>query len=519
MSSTYLDNRDARDIVAQHLESRKFEAKLFERGGVFFSPGTPIDESCYREIRDCQLVVMLVGGRYGSPSSDSLPGRRYKSITQKEFETARDARVPVIVFVRREVETEFRTWAANAGKDRRSMTFPSVDSPAVFDFLSLIYKQGDTNFIHKYDRPTEIIDILDKQVSGLVSEGLTQISRTKSREPIRVNGLKLFYHRHQRGLSHRQLAEAANVTKEQIHRLERVVLKPLNEHSFKSTTPEVLTRIENALQQNGALAAGKEDDFLAHLVAYYAIYRKKRRKAPRHDHWPLFPAKAVVLDFDGTMTTKRSDDRTTWERLWVAAGYSVNDCADLVRKYVKDGIVTPEDHEAWCADTCRAFRARGLSRNHLRTVAGGIELVPGVVEVLRELHAKGVKLYVVSGSIREIIEEVFGTDYRLFEQVHANDFRFGLDGVIEAIHSTRFDFQGKAQFLRDLLAREALSPLEVIFIGNSHNDVWASKTGVRTLCVNPHFTDPNDKEQWTYVVREMSHFNQVLPYIDHRSSW
>jgi phosphoglycolate phosphatase-like HAD superfamily hydrolase len=58
-----------------------------------------------------------------------------------------------------------------------------------------------------------------------------------------------------------------------------------------------------------------------------------------------------------------------------------------------------------------------------------------------------------------------------------------------------------------------VSPLDVLFIGNSSNDELAGQSGARTLCVNPHFTDPATNIQWSYAIRKMENLGEILPFV------
>ena len=84
--------------------------------------------------------------------------------------------------------------------------------------------------------------------------------------------------------------------------------------------------------------------------------------------------------------------------------------------------------------------------------------------------------------------------------------------ALKRIIGTRYDFEGKADYHRTLMSDQGFDPLEVLFVGNSCNDVFASQSGARTLCVNPRFTDPNNVEHWTYFIRQMRDLSEVLPY-------
>ena len=120
----------------------------------------------------------------------------------------------------------------------------------------------------------------------------------------------------------------------------------------------------------------------------------------------------------------------------------------------------------------------------------------------------------LSGSIKQVIRVALGDLYELFEEVKANEIRFDSSGLMDGIIGTRYDFQGKAEFLRDVISDQRLSPLDVLYVGNSSNDVWASESGARTLCVNPHMTNPDIEEHWTYAIKEMTDLRQIMKFIE-----
>src|SRR5579859_6528102 len=70
ISSTYYDLKYIRRSVEQFVESLGYEATVFESGDVPFSHEIPLDESCYREIGLCHILVLIIGGRYGSITSE-----------------------------------------------------------------------------------------------------------------------------------------------------------------------------------------------------------------------------------------------------------------------------------------------------------------------------------------------------------------------------------------------------------------------------------------------------------------
>lgn len=519
LSSTYLDLRDVRDSVDKFLTTRGFSVTLFERGGVFYDPTLPLDESCYKEVRGSHLVILIIGGKYGSRASIGQKlGHKYISITRQELETAISESIPILVFVRREVDVELRTYLANPKKTRETVKYASVDDTQVFQLLEQIYLRKNGNPVFTYGEASDITTILNLQLAGFIAQILQERRDQSKTVRLGINGLKLFYYRNQQGLTQKELAEKADVPKSLISRLEKVKLSshaPLGEQLFQTTNREAIEKIENALGCQELLISGKSDDFLSLYIQYYCVYKEDRRGkgVTQSSYSELFLTKTLVLDFDGTLTIRSNDDMTTWERLWVSVGYTIDDCSELARKYVKNGKVNPEDHRLWCSDTCKKFKERGFSKNHLLQAAKNIKLVPKVNEVLIRLHSEGVSLFLLSGSIRDVIREVLGSLYELFDEVHANNLIFDSAEQLTDIRGTYYDFEGKGEFIKKIIEKQDISPLEVLFVGNSLNDIWACNSGARTLCVNPHFTNPNDTRYWTYCLRKMEDFSLILPYL------
>ncbi len=329
---------------------------------------------------------------------------------------------------------------------------------------------------------------------------------------VRINGYKLFYFRATRKISLTRLSQVLSLDRQFVGNLERVNNKPgpLGPNRFQFCDKSLIRRIESILGCFGKLQAGRADDFLTQYMYFYHLYKGKSVSGRRsRDQLPItFNTKVVVFDFDGTLTT-RTDDQTTWETIWVRLGYPINECAQLHKRFQQKEFA----HQQWCDMTADKFRARGFRLQQLETIATETRLVNGAKETIETLRNAGLKLFILSGSIKQLIKRVLGNSYDSFDEVRANEMIFDASGVISRIIGTPYDFEGKATFLKRVIEENELSPLDVLFVGNSCNDVWASQSGVRTLCVNPRFTDPDEESEWTYAIRKMDNLAQVLTFV------
>lgn len=329
---------------------------------------------------------------------------------------------------------------------------------------------------------------------------------------VRVNGYKLFYFRAAAHLSIIKLSKLAGINPQLLGRLEKPRKKsgPFGLQSFRQCDAAVLSRIERILECKDKLQAGRPDDFLTQYTLFYLIYKIKKRPQSRSTAQLEIPfqTKAVVFDFDGTLTDT-TDDWTTWERIWTSLRYSVNDCAELHRRFMRKEFT----HQEWCDMTRDKFKARRFSQKHLDRIIRNMSLISGTAETIKRLKSRGLRLYILSGSIKQVIRECLGDLYDSFDEVKANELVFDSSGIISEIIGTRFDFWGKADFLKRIVAENEWSNWDVLFVGNSVNDDWASLAGVRTLCVNPRFTRPDDPAVWTYAIRKMDDLGEIMKFV------
>ena len=73
---------------------------------------------------------------------------------------------------------------------------------------------------------------------------------------------------------------------------------------------------------------------------------------------------------------------------------------------------------------------------------------------------------------------------------------FKQNGDLYFIEGTKFDFEGKALYIENLIKEQHLNPNDILFIGNDINDEHVYKTGCNTLCINPETKNFDNTEVW-----------------------
>lgn len=180
ISSTYYDLKYVRSSLELFVESLGFAPVLSEAGGVAYAPDRPLDESCYREVHNCDIYVLIIGGRYGSEGSatrSSAPREffeQYESVTKLEYKVAVDNSIPIYVLIERSVYAEYQTYLKN--RESTDIRYAHVDSVNVYRFIEDILAQPRNNPVQPFDKYAEIESWLRLQWAGLFRELMLRMS-------------------------------------------------------------------------------------------------------------------------------------------------------------------------------------------------------------------------------------------------------------------------------------------------------------------------------------------------------
>ena len=186
ISSTFYDLKYVREELADFVQNYNFEPVLFERGDVGYEHGDYLDASCYREICNTDMVVLVIGGRYGSPATGEAKDKfkEYLSITRKEFNTAVENNIPVYVFVENNVYSEYFVYVKNKErieKGQVEIKFAAADSINVFRFIDSIYSL-DKICVTGFSTAQNIKEQLKKQWADMFKKYLLSLRERQSKE-------------------------------------------------------------------------------------------------------------------------------------------------------------------------------------------------------------------------------------------------------------------------------------------------------------------------------------------------
>jgi hypothetical protein len=160
ISSTYYDLRNVRSDLERFMREQGYEPIMFERGNVAYGAEERLEEDCYREISTCDILINLIGGKFGSESSNS----KY-SISQNELRTAVKLGKQIYIFIEKSVHAEYATYVAN--KNVKGFTPTSVNDIRVFGFIEEVMALSGRNPIQPFEISQDIVSFLREQWAGL----------------------------------------------------------------------------------------------------------------------------------------------------------------------------------------------------------------------------------------------------------------------------------------------------------------------------------------------------------------
>lgn len=179
ISSTYYDLKHIRTSLENFINGMGYEPILFESGDIPFKHDHSLDESCYREIENAHMQILIIGGRYGSEESRTSEKAKqtkdkmysfYNSITKIEYKTALDKGLPVYVFVEKQVLAEYDTFKNN--RENTTVKYAHVDSINIFTLIDEIYSQRTGNYVKGFEKFDDISNWLKEQWAGLFADYL-----------------------------------------------------------------------------------------------------------------------------------------------------------------------------------------------------------------------------------------------------------------------------------------------------------------------------------------------------------
>lgn len=185
--------------------------------------------------------------------------------------------------------------------------------------------------------------------------------------------------------------------------------------------------------------------------------------------------KLVCFDIDGTLV-----DGTSWLILSEGLGWSSNEALDIFKQARKGEISFIEAERIFTTTYQKSGKA---NKTFIEEIFNSVEVKKEAKDLISYLKEKGYTIYLISGAINMYVESVarkLGVD-----GFYANStLEFNNKGVLQKINYRDNQKEVKVEQLKTLVKKLGINIDQVIFVGDSENDIEVFKATKRGIAVD-----------------------------------
>jgi hypothetical protein len=178
ISSTFYDLKQIRTDLDNFIRGLGYDVVRNEEGGIPYGTNENLEDYCYNEIASIDILVAIIGGRFGSVSRED----NY-SISNEEIKTAISHNKQVYIFIEKDVDAEYYTYLKNKSSN---IVYSHADDVRIYQFIEEIRSLKKNNIIHTFMSSGDIISFLKEQWAGLFQKYLQYQSNITEIDTIKL---------------------------------------------------------------------------------------------------------------------------------------------------------------------------------------------------------------------------------------------------------------------------------------------------------------------------------------------
>jgi hypothetical protein len=207
VSSTCYDLTILRSQLRIFIQSMGYEPIMSDYDDVLYDPRKHTHTSCVNEVTNCDILVLVIGSRFGgqcteealkrvdfdvlmteSKNVESLKQQENLSISQLEVLKAVEQSIPIYTFIDNRVWHDHNLYEKNKEKTIvDQIYFPSIEKQEtatfIFNFINFVRLRTKNNIILPFEKIQDIEDALKKQWASyfqkLLSDQRNEIAETQ----------------------------------------------------------------------------------------------------------------------------------------------------------------------------------------------------------------------------------------------------------------------------------------------------------------------------------------------------
>ena len=181
VSSTYYDLQHVRNDIKTFLSELGYEPVMHDKGNIPYTQEVSLEESCYNELESCDIVVCIIGSKFGTKS-----GCDDCSITMTELKKAIKSKKKIYIYILKDVYAENFTYLKNKEKD---FTPYHAENIKIHEFIAELKSAIKNHPIVSFETVLDITSNLKQQLAGLFQHLLSQaaiVTEGKTYEDLQI---------------------------------------------------------------------------------------------------------------------------------------------------------------------------------------------------------------------------------------------------------------------------------------------------------------------------------------------
>ena len=180
--------------------------------------------------------------------------------------------------------------------------------------------------------------------------------------------------------------------------------------------------------------------------------------------------KAVIFDFDGTLT-RGGEGSCSWARVWKSL-----DDEETDNKFYGMFARGEIDDPTWMRLIEERYKELKMPKSLLDGLAEKIELMPGLEKTLKHFYDNGVKVYVVSGGVKNLIDIKLEPFKKFITRIEGYQFNFK-NGIFCGFKETKDCLDDKHKYVDVIKQENNIVGDDILFVGNGAAQTRDSRRG------------------------------------------
>ncbi len=195
-------------------------------------------------------------------------------------------------------------------------------------------------------------------------------------------------------------------------------------------------------------------------------------------------------------------NQSSWYKLNLALGMTHDDDMALYNAYLRNEF----NYVEWTAKILQFYKkSPKANRTDMLTILSDYQFVPGAVETVAYLQAKGYKVALISGAV-DVMVNLAASDLNVDFAEACNTLVFDEDGRLTDLIPCVSDISAKLEYLQNICDRLGIDITQCACVGDGDNDIAlfrATKHGIT-------FTDSHIKDEAWKVIDKLADLQEIF---------